>query len=65
MIGEREDFSNMTEYGTLNMRSYDIDGNEINAFYDSSDDLVFVMDNTINQTKPNILLVILDTISGK
>ena len=58
MIGEREDFSNMTEYGTLNMRSYDIDGNEINAFYDSSDDLVFVMDNTINQTKPNILLVI-------
>lgn len=58
MIGEREDMANETEYGTLNMRSYDIDGNAINAFYDDSDDLVFVLDNTINQNKPNVLLVI-------
>ena len=58
MIGEREDIVNETEYGTLNMRSYDIDGNAINAFYDDSDDLVFVLDNTINQNKPNVLLVI-------
>lgn len=58
MIGEREDIVNETEYGTLNMRSYNIDGNAINAFYDDSDDLVFVLDNTINQNKPNVLLVI-------
>ena len=58
MIGEREDIVNETEYGTLNMRSYNIDGNVINAFYDDSDDLVFVLDNTINQNKPNVLLVI-------
>lgn len=58
MIGEREDFSNETVYGTLIMRSYDIDGNQINAFYDDSDDLVFVLDNTIKQNKPNVLLVI-------
>lgn len=58
MIGERDDIINETEYGTLNMRSYDIDGNAINAFYDDSDDLIFVLDNTINQNKPNVLLVI-------
>ena len=58
MIGEREDIINETEYGTLNMRSYNIDGNEINAFYDSDNNLIFVLDNTINQSKPNVLLVI-------
>ena len=58
MIGERESNLNETQYGDLVMRSYDISGNEINAFYDESDDLVFVLDNTINQTKPNVLLVI-------
>ena len=58
MIGERDDVINETEYGTLNMRSYDIDGNAINAFYDDSDDLIFVLDNTVNQNKPNVLLVI-------
>jgi len=58
MIGEREDILNENQYGNLTMRPYDIDGNEINAFYDDSDDLVFVLDNTINQTKPNVLLVI-------
>ena len=58
MIGERENINSETNYGTLIMRPYDIDGNQINAFYDSSDDLVFVLDNTINNRKPNVLLVI-------
>ena len=58
MIGEREDFQQETDYGTLVMRSYDIDGNDIKAFYDSSDDLIFVLDNTVNEAKPNVLLVI-------
>ena len=58
MIGEREDILNKNQYGDLTMRPYVIDGNEINAFYDDDDDLVFVLDNTINQTKPNVLLVI-------
>lgn len=57
MIGEREDILNENQYGDLTMRPYVIDGNEINAFYDD-DDLVCVLDNTINQTKPNVLLVI-------
>ena len=58
MIGERDDLVNETEYGALTMRSYDIEGNAINAFYDDSDNLIFVLDNTINQNKPNVLLVI-------
>ncbi len=58
MIGEREKFDSETQYGSLTMRSYDIDGNKIDAFYDSSDNLIFVLDNTINSRKPNILLVI-------
>ena len=58
MIGEREDFNHETHYGALKMRSYDINGNVIDAFYDSSDNLVFVLDNTINAQKPNVLLVI-------
>ena len=48
MIGERENFNQETQYGSLIMRPYNIDGNEINAFYDSSDNLVFVLDNTID-----------------
>lgn len=58
MIGERENKYTDTEYGALHMHSFVIDGNEINAFYDSSDDLVFVLDNTVNANKPNVLLVI-------
>ena len=58
MIGEREDFNSETNYGSLVMRSYSIDGNDFNAFYDSSDNLIFVMDNTVNTQKPNVLLVI-------
>lgn len=55
MIGERENTSN---YGTLVMRAFNINGNDIHAFYDSADDLVFVLDNTIDAQKPNVLLVI-------
>ena len=58
MIGEREYLDSDTNYGSLTMRAFDIDGNEINAFYDSLGKLVFVLDNTINERKPNVLLVI-------
>lgn len=58
MIGEREDILTETNYGDLVMRSYDIENNKINAFYDGADDLVFVVDNTITEKKPNVLLVI-------
>ena len=58
MIGEREDILTETNYGDLVMRSYDIENNKINAFYDENDDLVFVVDNTITEKKPNVLLVI-------
>ena len=58
MIGEIKNTFDESEYGTLVMRSYDIAGNSIDAFYDASDDLVFVMDNTITANKPNVLLVI-------
>ena len=54
MMGEREN----TNYGTLVMRAFNIDGNDINAFYDSANNLIFVLDNTINAQKPNVLLVI-------
>ena len=58
MIGERENFDSQARYGALIMRPYNIDGNEFNAFYDLSDRLIFVLDNTINNQKPNVLLVI-------
>ena len=58
MIGERENNFNESNYGTLVMRPYNISGNDIDAFYDANDNLVFVLDNTINATKPNVLLVI-------
>lgn len=54
MMGEREN----TNYGTLVMRAFNIDGNDINAFYDSANNMIFVLDNTINVQKPNVLLVI-------
>ena len=57
MIGEREDLQ-QEDFGNLVMRPYNIEGNDIRAFYDSSDDLIFVLDNTINESKPNVLLVI-------
>ena len=57
MSGERKNITQQN-YGTLIMRPYTIAGNSINAFYDASDDLVFVLDNTITESKPNVLLVI-------
>lgn len=58
MIGERENIYPDTNYGTLVVQNFDIDGNQISAFYDSENNLVFVLDNTINARKPNVLLVI-------
>lgn len=58
MKGERENIVDENEYGTLIMRSYTIDGNDVDAFYDANDKLIFVLDKTINENKPNILLVI-------
>ena len=58
MIGERENNFSETEYGSLVMRPYNISGNDIDAFYDANDNLVFVLDKTLNDTKPNVLLVI-------
>ena len=58
MSGERKRTYPKSIYGDLTMRAFDIDGNDISAFYDAGDDLIFVLDNTINQQKPNILLVI-------
>ena len=58
MIRERENTHPKTKYGKLTLRQYDIDGNNIDAFYDADGYMVFVLDNTINANKPNVLLVI-------
>ena len=58
MIGERENFLDETQYGSLILHPYNILENDIDAFYDSSDNLVFVLDKTITANKPNVLLVI-------
>nr|MBQ0091213.1 hypothetical protein [Candidatus Enterousia merdequi] len=63
MTGERKNFSEQN-YGTLVMRAFNIAGNSVSAFYDSGNKLVFVIDNTINEAKPNVLLVI-NSESGK
>ena len=47
MIGEREDIYSETSYGSLTMRPYVISDNNINAFYDASDNLVFVLEMLI------------------
>ena len=44
----------------LHFKEYDIAGNEIRAYYDASDKLIFVIDSEINETKPNVLLIIDD-----
>lgn len=44
--------------GALSMRTYDIDGNKIRAFFDAAEQLVFVIDDTVTPDKPNALLVI-------
>ena len=58
MVVERENDLKQNQYGTLIMRPFDISGNIIDAFYDSENDLVFVLDKTLDSTKTNVLLVI-------
>lgn len=58
MSGERKNNFQNTNYGTLVMRPFDISGNDIYAFYDAQNNLIFVLDNTINAQKTNVLLVI-------
>ncbi|MFQ6777803.1 MAG: hypothetical protein ACLRFI_00700 [Alphaproteobacteria bacterium] len=42
----------------LTQRDYNIAGNFLRAYYDDKNKLVFVIDTTITETKPNTLLVI-------
>ncbi|MBD5389388.1 hypothetical protein HDR63_04000 [bacterium] len=42
----------------LTPRAFDIAGNDIVAYYDAAGKLVFVLDQTVGPTKPNVLLVI-------
>ena len=42
----------------LNIREYNIAGNQLRAFYDENGGLVFVIDSEINEKKPNVLLVV-------
>lgn len=59
MAIEREnDFSLNNGLGVLSMRGYDIEGNKIRAFFDASDNLIFVIDDTVTPDKPNALLII-------
>ncbi len=42
----------------IKFADYDINGNQIRAYYNGSRELIFVLDETINADKPNVLLVI-------
>ena len=42
----------------LSFKEYNIAGNVLRAYYDSDDKLVFILDSTISDRKPNVLLVI-------
>lgn len=42
----------------LTFKDYNIGGNILRAYYDADDKLVFVLDNTVDDRKPNALLVI-------
>jgi hypothetical protein len=53
MPRERENFSKK-----IKTVDYKINGNRIRAYYDSGRELIFVLDETINADKPNVLLVI-------
>lgn len=50
MPSEKETF-------VLKSKDYRIKGNELRAFYDKHGKLVFVLDLTVNELKPNVLLV--------
>jgi len=64
MASERDDFSMDNELGLLSVRHYDIAGNEIRAFFDGDEKLVFVIDDTVAADKPNVMLVI-DRVDGR
>ena len=49
---------------SLQSTEYDIAGNQLRAYYDKSHNLIFVLDETINADKPNVLLVI-DSFDGR
>lgn len=53
MPREREKFSKR-----IKSVDYDIGGNRVRAYYNSARELIFVLDETINRDKPNVLLVI-------
>lgn len=53
MPSERENINSV-----LSAREYDIAGNVFRAYYDVDGKLVFVLDYTIDDRKPNVLLVI-------
>ena len=53
-----------TRESLLTPKNYDIAGNTIRAYYDESQNLVFVLDEAINADKPNVLLVI-DSFDGR
>jgi len=55
MTQERE---NTSSSSLLTRMDYTIDGNLITAYYDAAHKLVFVLDGTIDELKPNVLLVI-------
>ena len=44
--------------GRLMAEEYSIAGNEFVAYYDGAHKLIFVLDNTVDSRKPNVLLVI-------
>ena len=52
------------ENKSLSVVEYDIAGNAIRAYYDQSNKLIFVLDETIDADKPNVLLVI-DSFDGR
>ncbi len=52
MQSERENLSSLTP------KDFDIAGNEFRAYYDNANNLVFVVDSTLDDRKPNVLLVI-------
>lgn len=61
MRNERENILNSNssaDSGILSAENFNILGNDITAFYDGSHKLVFVLDSVINNTKPNVLLII-------
>ena len=45
------------ETPVLKSKDYKIDGNSLRAFYDARGKLVFVLDLTVDEIKPNVLLV--------